>query len=242
MPSDEPRSEWADWADQPVRVPDDARDLARDVAALERERRAARRRQRAGRLLGTRSRPVSGRLVVLALAVVAVFASLPVLLRPGTSDPPLARPLASPAVAPGQVGGLLPVAALSTPGGDTTTRELPRPGALVLGPVPCDATCEAVVGEVVTELRQVTRNLRLLTPGTADRDGRAANALRVGPARGLATSGVDVDGVLAPAYAAVGVTVLTIGPDGVVLDVVRDVRPGRRLDAEVGRLLASTRS
>lgn len=225
-----------------VRVPDDARDLFRDVAALRRERRAARRRGRWARLLGAGStRPVPGRLVVVVLVAVAVVASLPVLLRPGTTAPPPARPLASPATPPGQVGGLLPEAGLATPGGPTTTRALPRPGALVLAPVPCEGTCAAVVSEVVSSLRQATRAIRLLTPGPADPQGRAADGLRVGPARGLATSGVDVADVLAPAYAAVGLTVLTTGPDGVVLDVVRDVQPGRRLDAEVGRLLASSR-
>ena len=68
-----------------------------------------------------------------------MFASLPVLLRPGTSAGGAGpRPWPAPRSPPGQVGGLLPEAALATPGGDTTTRALPRPGALVLAPVPCD--------------------------------------------------------------------------------------------------------
>lgn len=240
---DEPRP---DGSGPPgLTVPDDARDLARDVAALERERRAARRaarrRDRAGRLLGSSGRPVSGRLVVLALVVVALFASLPVLLRPRFPDAPAPLPLASPGVPPGQPGGLLPEARLETPGGGTTTRALPRPGALVLAPVPCAGPCEVAVGEVVSQLRQATRSTRIVTPGGADPQGRAADALRVGPARGLATSGTDVDDVLAPTYRAAGLTVLTVAPDGVVLDVVRDVVPGRRLDQQVGRLLSSTR-
>ena len=74
----------------------------------------------------------------------------------------------------------------------------------MLGPVPCDLACEGVVSEVVSQLRQATRALRVVTPGAADPQGRAANALRVGPARGLVTSGVDVDGLLGPAYAAAG--------------------------------------
>lgn len=239
---DEPRPEGSGVPGVPgVHVPDDASALFRDVEALERERRAARRRTRAGRLLsGTPGRPVSGRLVVVALAVVAVFATLPVLLHPRFSEPAPAQPLATPSVAPGTVGGLLPDAPLLTPAGATTTRALPRPGALVLTPVPCEAACRQVVGEVVGQLLQATRDVRLLTPGPADPAGRLATELRAGPARGLITSGVDVQGVLAPAYGAVGVTVVTVADDGVVLDVVRDVTAGRRLDAEVGRLLSSS--
>ena len=149
-------------------------------------------------------------------------------------------PLAAPSVAPGTVGGLLPDAPLLTPAGATTTRALPRPGALVLAPLPCETGCRQVVGEVVGQLLQATRDVRLLTPGAADPEGRLATELRGGPARGLVTSGVDVQGVLAPAYGAAGVTVVTVAADGVVLDVVRDVLPGRRLDAEVGRLLSSS--
>lgn len=236
---DEPRPDGSGLPG--VQVPDDARALFRDVEALERERRAARRRGRLGRLLGAGrpARPVSGRLVVAVLAVVALFATLPVLLQPRFSERAPPRPLASPSASPGTVGGLLPDAALLTPAGATTTRALARPGALVLAPVPCEAACRQVLSDVVGQLLQATRDVRLLTPGPADPGGRLATELRGGPARGLITSGVDVQGVLAPAYGAVGLTVLTVAADGVVLDVVRDVAVGRRLDAEVGRLLSN---
>ncbi len=245
---DDPRQ---DGSGPPVaQAPDDARDLFRDVAALHRERRAARRRDRWRRWLGLGGgrgagpgappRLVSGRIVVAVLLVVAGVASLPVLLQPGTPATPPSRPLASPVTPPGEVGGLLPEAALSTPGGDTTTRQLPRPGALLLAPVPCEGPCQVAVSEAVSQLRQATRALRVVTPRAADPEARVSDALRVGPARGLATSGVDVDGVLARAYRATGLTVVTTGPDGVVLDVTRDVVPGRRLDQEVARLLDSS--
>ena len=110
----------------------------------------------------------------------------------------------------------------------------------MLAPVPCADACEVAVGEVVSQVRQATRSIRILTPA-ADPEGEAADALRVGPARGLATSGVDVDGALAPAYAATGVTVLTVAPDGVVLDVVRDWCPGCASTSRSAGSLSSTR-
>lgn len=227
-----------------VRVPDDARDLAHDVEALRRERRARARRQRAGRLLFTRRWQrygLSGPLVLAVLVVVGVFGALMTLLRPSFPTGSGPEPLASPAVAPGQVGGLLPEGPVLTPVGTTTTRALARPEVLVLVPVPC--RCDEVLSRVVDQVRQATRNIRLLSTGTADPAGREVAALKTGPARGLVDSGVDVQGVVHRAYdptPAAGLTVLVVHPDGVVADVVRDVQPGQRLDGPVTRLQTRT--
>lgn len=223
--------------DGPVRAPDDARDLHRDVEALRRERRAHDRRQRLGRLLLTRRwhrYGLSGPLVLAVLVVVGGFGALMTLLRPNFPDRPAARPLASPSVAPGQVGGLLPEGPVTTPAGRTDVRALARPGVLLLVPTPCG--CDPLLSGVVNQVLQVNRNVRLLSTGAQDPDGRGVTALRVGPARGLPTSGVDEQGVLTRAYDARGVTALFVAPDGVLVDVVRDVQPGQRLDAQVGRL------
>lgn len=234
--------------EEPVLVPDDARALEHDVRALERERRSARRRSTARRLL--LSRPsrlgVPGLLVVLVLACVAGVGSLVVLLHPQFGDRPLPRPLAQPPVPAGQVGGLLPEGPVLTPAGRTTTRALPRPGTLVLVPTPC--SCGPAAAWVVDQALQVSRNVRLISDGSQDPSGTAAAALRTGATRGLATSGVDERGVLAT-YAGpaaqrdpAAVTAVLVGGDGVVVAVVRDVRQGRRLDAEVGRLQSHERA
>ena len=227
---------------QPLVVPDDARDLGRDVEALRRERRASDRRSRAGRLLVTgryRRVGLSTPLIIAILVVVAGFGALMTVLRPSFPEPAGPQPLASPAVAPGGVGGLLPDGPVTTPAGPTTTRALPRPGVLVLVPVPCG--CDPLLGGVVDQVLQVTRDVRLLSTGAQDPGGQAVRALRDGASRGLVTAGVDERGVLASAYGARGVTVVLVAPDGVVVDVVVDVRPGQRLDAQVGRLQSRTR-
>ena len=214
-------------------VPDDARDLVRDVAALERELRALRRRERWHRRLGRR-RWLSPLLVGGVLAVVAVFAVLPVVLHPRFPERLPAQPLASPAVAPGQVGGLLPDGPVLTPGGPTTVRQLARPGVLVLLPAACG--CDAVIASVVDQALQVTRGVRLLTAGPEDPRGARASALRTGPARGLVLGGVDQQGVLSRQLGAAGVTVVLVAGDGVLLEVLRDVRADRRLGAPLSRL------
>jgi len=217
-------------------APDDARELDRDVAALYRERRALRRKQRLTTLLTSR-RGLSATLVLGVLAVVSIFGAMLVVLHPSFPTRLPTRPLADPTVPSGQVGGLLPDGPVLTPAGSTTVRQLSRPGVLVLVPAPCG--CDAVVSSVVDQAIQVTRAVRLLSAGAQDPQGEQAAALRTGPARGLATSGVDQQAVVAEAVAARGVTVVLVAGNGVVIDVVRDVQATQRLDAPLGRLQAN---
>lgn len=217
-----------------MEVPDDARELVRDEAALARERRAAQRADRRGRLLrrllsGSGSSVGVPALAVLAvLALVAVPAVLFVVLRPAF-DPDLpARPLASPAVPAGQVGGLLPEVELRDGAGDPlSSRDVARPGALLL--VPADCGCDELVGDVVRQAREFTRNVRLVVPGTSRRE---ADRLRTEATGGVARSAVDPAGVLARTYGG-GLTVVGLAPDGVVLVVLPDVQPGSRLEADL---------
>lgn len=211
-------------------VPDDARDLQRDVRALARERRVQRRRARLRGLLLTRRWDrfgLSGPLVVAVLLVVAAYAALPVLLRPATDSRRQAEPLASPTVAPGTVGGLLPDGPLETPGGRTTTRALARPVALLLVPTPC--SCEPVLVDAVPALLPFVRSVRIVTSRVADPEGREAESLRTGQGRGQVDAGSDVDDVLTAAYAPVGVTLVLVRGDGVVVGVVRDLQEGQGL-------------
>lgn len=144
-----------------LRVPEDARDLEHDVAALRRERAAARRRDRARRLLLTRrwdSHGVSGPLVALALVVVLLFGAALALLGPrGTGSALPARPLASPTAAVGAVGGLLPDVTVAGAGVDprlARVRAL-RPGAVILVPPGCPpVACRRAVVAVVRTARE----------------------------------------------------------------------------------------
>lgn len=226
-------------------VPDDARDLQRDVEALHRERRAARRRARLRRLMFTRRWDrygLSGPLVVAILLVVGVFGGMMTLLRPSFPAESGAEPLARPTVPPGSLGGLLPEGPVTTPAGRTTTRALTRPGVLVLVPAPCD-DCTAAVRSVVDQVRQATRHVRLVSTGAQDRDGRTVARLQREAGRGIPTVGVDERGVLARAYdrtPGAGVTAVFVNPDGVVADIVRDIGEDQRLDSAVGKLTART--
>jgi hypothetical protein len=206
-------------------IPDDARELDRDVRALARERRQDRRRARGSRLLPARLRgrsaaAASGPQVVLLMLLVAVLVTVTSfvgLLRSDRTLAPQARPLAHPAVPAGQVGGLVPDGPVLTPAGWTTTRELGRPGALLLVPTPC-TECAAAVDAVVHQLGGRAA-VRLLGSGAVDPTGDRTASLRSGPRRSQVDVGVDVRDVLTAAYGGGGVTLVLVAPDGVVLDV-----------------------
>lgn len=225
-----------DLPDLPV-VPDDASSLERDVEALRRERRALARSRRVRRLLRGRSGAgLGGPVVAAALLVVALVATLPVLLRPALDADPRARPLAAPSVPPGRVGGLLPDVTLETPVGDLAARDVARPGVLELVPTRCG--CDAAVREAVDQAREYTRNIRLVTDGRVAGAAQEADRLRVDVSRGLARSAQDPLGALATAFRARGVTLVLLRADGVVLDVLPDVQPGERLEQRLTVLRA----
>ncbi|MCW2608607.1 MAG: hypothetical protein JWO60_3300, partial [Frankiales bacterium] len=180
---------------------------------------------------------VGAPLVAAVLLSVGLVALLPVVLRPDLADDPGPRPLASTTASPGAVGGLLPDVGLTSPAGPLRARDTGRPGVVVLVPARCG--CDPAVDEAVSQSREYTRNVRLVADGREPGAGDEADRLRREVARGLALSATDPGGALAGAYAAQGVTVLVLGADGVVQDVLRDVRPGQRLEARLSVLRRS---
>jgi hypothetical protein len=227
--------------DEPtVTVPDDARDLDRDVRALERERRVARRRRRwraTRRLLPSddwQAYGLRGPFAFGVLLLVVTAALVPLLLRWGADPRPDPRPLAAPAVGPGLVGGLLPDAPVSTPAGATSSRQLSRPGALLIVPLPCD--CEEVLRTVSRELAGSAR-VRLISSGDLDPTGAGVGALRSSAGRDQLAVGVDVRDRLTTAYGGGrpgdGVTLVVVAADGVVVEVLHDLSADARLDDEL---------
>lgn len=215
-----------------VVVPDDASALARDAEALRRERRAHARRARVQRLAtGRTGAGVGAPLVLLVLLLVGCVAALPVVLRPDLPADAPPRPLAAPVVPPGEVGGLLPETVLDTPAGPLPARESVRPGVLVLVPAACG--CDPLVAGAVAQAREFTRNVRLVVAGREPGARTESLRLRRVASGGAARTGTDPTGALAGAYDARGVTLLAVGQDGVVLDVLRDVQPQERLEARL---------
>jgi hypothetical protein len=211
----------AAWADHVV-VPDDARELAGDIEAYQRELKAARRARRWGWLTGSRawkrwSFPLGMLAGALTLAAL-VFALLAVESSPRHHGLLPSTPLATPTAAPGQRDGLLPDAALASgptgSGGEVRSAVTLRPALVALVPVTCH--CTDILAALADQAHNVGVTLDVVAPLAADAEVSALP----GQVRGV-RSYFDATGALATAYGADGVTVLVVDPDGVVSFIQR---------------------
>jgi hypothetical protein len=123
----------ASWSD--AVAPDDISDLAADIAAYRRERRAAHRRELIRSLLARRGAGAVS-LFVAALVAVAAVAAISVLTS-GRSQP-AARPLAKTTVTAGQQGSLLRNVALTDLRGRTIQAQSLRPALVAVIPLRCN--------------------------------------------------------------------------------------------------------
>lgn len=228
-----------------VVIPDDARELEPDRRAWLREQRGepAGASSRGWRRLlpGSTRRGWAGS-VGLLVPVMAVAAALSLLLTltsgPGEPRPP-AAPLASPSVADGAVGGLLPDVLLASQTGPVSTRTL-RPAVLMLLPATC--TCQRTVSAVSAAAVSHRLQVWLLSDGSELSAARQmANAARA--AVGVGPDDIAVlSGAIAPLqrdYQMSGVTLVLVRANGVVADVLRDVSGSTSIGPALAKLAAS---
>jgi hypothetical protein len=235
-----------------VVVPDDARELERDMAAYHREERRRRRRRRLRRLatpvtrFGVAIPIIAGALLVALLSGVLMTAFGP---RP-VPRPTGAQLAPRPSAGPGKIGGLLPdreVDIVSDGRNSTPLRNL-RPSVIAI--VPPAYECEGVVAELAGKTRQYRLNFWLVADPRPAGDRKATSLKDLRACAGTAHDGLpmileDRDGVLAAAYApepgtrgptGTGLTAVFVQPDGVVTEIVHAPRPGPDLTARVEAL------
>jgi hypothetical protein len=227
-----------------VVVPDDARELDRDVLAYHREERRKRRRARTRSLLGGYGLAIP--IITGALLVALISGGLMTVFGPRPAPRPTAALLAPhPSAAPGRVGGYLPdgeVAEIGKERRAKALREL-RPG--VIGIVPPGCACESTVAALAGPTTQFQLNFWL----AADRRKGAAppaetlrdlKALAGTAHTGTPTVIDDDQGLLARTYGTAtgsgGLTAVLVQPDGVVADVIRSPRPGQELTEKIKAL------
>lgn len=200
-----------------VVVPDDLRQLAEEVALIRAE--LAVQHPDGGRRRWWRRPGLSGPLCALILFLVAAIGSLMVIVLPKPARPPRREPLASPSVAVGVTGGLVPALSLSGDGGRTASLREFRPAVLLISPVGC-TRCAAVRNQLVTATDEtqltvvwITESIQAITliPGLPD-ERLVSLADPVGTAR------ASITGV-----SAVGPTAVLIRTDGRIKRVVPDV-------------------
>lgn len=204
-----------------VVIPDDARELDRDVLAYRREVRAQRRRQRLLRLVRPFRIPeFGGRAAIIPLIAACLAISLvggallsvatmspaaaPTLADPGTSAAPSAGPAELPAGTVEVGGQTVPVRSLAT-------------SAIAL--VPADCACGPELQRLADQA--VAAHVGLYFAGSGQAIAQLAD-LTAAYGDGAAVAAADYDSVLATAYHPAGLTVLLVFKDATA-EVRRDL-------------------
>jgi hypothetical protein len=213
-------------------VPDDARALAADARALQRERRAQGRRRLLGRLFLTRrwrQYGVSGPIAVGVLVLVAAFASLMLLFQPRrTTTRPV--PLATGVRGVGQEGGLLPeLSVRRADGQDVAVRDY-RPAVVAVLPAACGCDDRLRTFGIAA----IRHHLQFLLVGPAPPAAPAELA------EGAVVRAAEPSGRLATAYRVQRDPVLLlVRGDGVVNRILTAEPSDAALDGELDVLVAT---
>jgi len=226
-----------------IEIPDDARELDREVQAYQRELRALRRRQRAGRLRGPLARdgmvlPLLAGCLILALVtstLLIMFAAdqtgMPDL--PGHATHPAAarHPTSQPAA--GKIGGPLPSGQIVVAGKSVPLRTVTASMAAVLALVPQDCACAATLRQLGRAAAQA--HVAVYLVGTA---GVIQQVLQLASQAGRSSARVaeDRDDVLGTTYGHSGVTAILVRSDGLVASVVSGLAQPAKLKQAEARL------
>ena len=216
-----------------IEIPDDARELDRDMHAYQRELRALRRRQRAGRFRGPLTRegmmlPLLAGCLILALitsTLLIMFAAdqsgVPGF--PGATQHASAPPSAGGQQAAGKIGGPLPGGQVVIEGKDVPLRSVTAAKAAVLTLVPLGCRCATTLQQVSTEAARAHVSVFLV--GSAGLQQLAQLATQAGQRPSQVA--YDPADILGRAYRPSGLTAILVRPDGTVASVVNRLpQPG----------------
>jgi hypothetical protein len=238
-----------------IEIPDDARELDRDVQAYHREQRALRRRMRGGRLRGPLTRDGAVMPLLAGCLVFALIAAVLLTVFTATSGdiagPKFAAPRRSPPSAqPGTPSAASASGAASAGTASTPLRGAePLPGAtievgtrnvalrgltssvLALVPQPCG--CSAALGQLITQAAQAGVPLYLVGTDAAVAGLDKIAAASTGPHPPAVAD--DHHNVLRTAYQAHGLAALLVASDGSVR-LAAPLPPGLQLTSEFRNL------
>jgi hypothetical protein len=224
-----------------IEIPDDARELEREVLAYHREQRARRRRARWNRVLG----PLRGHGAILPLVAACVGLSmvagalLSVFSISPASAPVVAHPAArapSSALASGPAGRVpLPAGTVDVSGKATPVRGLV---SAVLALVPARCNCGSELQQLTTQAARA--RVRVFFVGTSDVMADVTQLARTA-GQGTAVAVNDAENVLGSAYRPAGLTVVLVRADASTT-VQRNLTSGFQLEDQLRALNSGARS
>jgi hypothetical protein len=231
LPSEPGRDDY-DLPPVNVVVPDDARELDRDMLAYRRERRAERRRQRLTRFFGPfRSPGFGGRTAIIPLIAVCLAVSLigGALLSVATMGPASAPTVSGSQTAPATVPVALPPGDVRVNGAERPVRSLVT-SAIAL--VPVDCACDAALRRLSGQA--VAAKVKLYF-AAASEEAPALGGLVDQDSGGVAIPVTDDQNVLSDTYRPASLTVLLVYRDATA-QLVRTLPADFQLTATMRKL------
>ena len=212
-----------------VSIPDDASELAAEIAAYQKELRAQRRKQRVDRLTLARYwRPygLTGPIVITALVVIGSVSGLLLALLPTASTERHVDPIATSAERMGLIGGVLPDDLVNVNGTQKSVQAL-RPSVLAL--VPANCGCAPVIDHIASQAREFDVPMYVVSGLVGDPQLAMLTMTPVGTVVPVVDPGYKLRDVYTAPADRPGVTVVLVRGDAVVTHVLTNVSETVRL-------------
>jgi hypothetical protein len=220
-----------------VVIPDDARELDRDILAYRRELRQQRRRERWRRL----GRPftrygIAAPFIASAVLVALISGVLMTVISPRPNPRAVQVPPTGPQrLRPGDVGAGLPTGDVIYRHKRVPVTDLVNVAGVVLV-VPRDCRCDAAAQSVIHQAVSQRLQVWLVADDRTEKDDGDVSGLAALAAPGTALVADDPDRVLSTTYTTRGLTGVLVRTDRIVRKILRDLRGGRDLTAELRAL------
>ncbi len=220
-----------------VVVPDDARELDRDVIAYRREMRQERRRARWQRL----GRPftrygIAAPFIASAVLVALISGVLMTVVSPRPAPRTIqVAPTGPTRLRPGEQGGPLPPGTVIVGTKRVALTDLINvAGVVVIVPVGCG--CDTAVANIARQAGYLQLQVWLVADGRTGKDADDVHRLGETATHGAGAVADDPDRVLASTFKAAGLTAVLVRTDRIVRTVLRNLPPDRNLTTELRAL------
>ncbi|GAB2822645.1 hypothetical protein GCM10027176_28710 [Actinoallomurus bryophytorum] len=217
-----------------VVVPDDARELDRDVIAYRRELRQRRRHDRWQRL----GRPftrygIAAPFIASAVLIALISGVLMTVISPRPNPRAIQVPPTGPQRSrPGDAGGALPAGNVIFRHKRVPVTDLVNVAGVVLV-VPRDCRCDAAAQGVIRQAGDQRLQVWLVADDRTDKNDGDVSRLASGATPGGTLVADDPDRVLSSTYRTTGLTAVLVRTDRIVRKILKGIQAGRDVSADL---------